>query len=56
MILLFVVSNLHPVDYNRFLYVPLFVLAGFAARFPVLIEAARARAAKLRPNLLQPAR
>ena len=56
MILLFVVSNLHPVDYNRFLYVPLFVLAGFAARFPVLIEAARVRAAKLRPNLLQLAR
>ena len=56
MILLFVVSNLHPVDYNRFLYVPLFVLAGFAARFTVPIEAARARVPKLRPNLLQPAR
>jgi O-antigen ligase len=33
-VLLFVVSNLHPLDYNRFLYLPVFVLAGFAARFP----------------------
>lgn len=32
LVLLFVVSNLHPLDYNRFLYVPLFVFAGFAAR------------------------
>jgi len=51
LVLLFVVSNLHPVDYNRFLYVPLFLLAGFAARFPVPME--RTRAAKHATNLLQ---
>jgi hypothetical protein len=30
-VLLFVVSNLAPIMYNRFLYVPMFILAGFAA-------------------------
>jgi O-antigen ligase len=30
-VLLFIVSNLGPFDYNRFLYVPLFAFAGFAA-------------------------
>ena len=30
-LLLFIISNLGPFDYNRFLYVPLFFLAGFAA-------------------------
>jgi O-antigen ligase len=34
-VLLFVISNLGPFDYNRFLYVPLFVFGGFAARFRV---------------------
>lgn len=55
-VLLFIVSNLHPVDYNRFLYIPIFVLAGFAARFPGPIEGARARAAKPEPDLLPLAR
>jgi O-antigen ligase len=30
-VLLFIVSNLGPFDYNRFLYMPLFILAGFAS-------------------------
>jgi O-antigen ligase len=29
-LLLFIISNLGPFDYNRFLYIPLFVFAGFA--------------------------
>ena len=29
--LLFIASNLHPFLYNRYLYVPMFVFAGFAA-------------------------
>ena len=44
--LLFIVSNLGPFDYNRFLYVPLFIFAGFAARFPVPF--ARSSVASLR--------
>jgi O-antigen ligase len=37
LLLLFIVSNLGPFDYNRFLYIPPFVFAGFAASvwFPV---------------------
>ena len=31
-ITLFVISNLHPILYNRFLFIPLFLFAGFAAR------------------------
>jgi O-antigen ligase len=40
-LLLFIVSNLGPFDYNRFLYVPLFAFAGFAASiwFPVRTRA-----------------
>jgi O-antigen ligase len=36
-LLLFIISNLGPFDYNRFLYIPLFAFAGFAAStwFPV---------------------
>jgi O-antigen ligase len=30
-LLLFIISNLGPFDYNRFLYIPLFAFAGFAA-------------------------
>jgi O-antigen ligase len=32
LVLLFVVSNLGPFDYNRFLYIPLFIFGGFASR------------------------
>ena len=40
-LLLFIISNLGPFDYNRFLYIPLFAFAGFAAStwFPVEIQA-----------------
>ena len=34
-LLLFIVSNLHPILLNRFLYMPLFVFAGLATRVPV---------------------
>jgi len=37
--LLFIVSNLGPFDYNRFLYIPLFVFAGFAARLKIPLQA-----------------
>jgi O-antigen ligase len=30
---LFIVSNLGPFDYNRFLYIPVFIVGGFAARY-----------------------
>jgi len=38
-VLLFVVSNLHPILYNRFLYVPVFMFAGFAAHLRGSVEA-----------------
>jgi O-antigen ligase len=37
-VLLFIVSNLGPFDYNRFLYVPLFAFAGFVASLRVPVE------------------
>lgn len=37
-LLLFIVSNLGPFDYNRFLYMPLFVFAGFAARVEAAVS------------------
>jgi O-antigen ligase len=33
-LLLFVASNLHPLLFNRFLYMPLFIFAGLVARTP----------------------
>jgi len=36
--LLFIVSNLGPFDYNRFLYIPLFVFGGFAANLRTPLE------------------
>jgi O-antigen ligase len=33
-LLLFITSNLHPILFNRFFYMPLFVFAGLAASFP----------------------
>ena len=53
---LFVVSNLQPILYNRFLFVPVFVFAGFAARLwrPGQIQPAaggRRPAAQLGTNL-----
>jgi hypothetical protein len=41
---LFVVSNLGPFDYNRFLYIPLFIFGGFATR-PFVSAAQRVRLA-----------
>jgi O-antigen ligase len=38
-LLLFIVSNLGPFDYNRFLYVPLFAFAGFAVNLWLPVEA-----------------
>jgi hypothetical protein len=35
--LLFITSNLHPILFNRFLYMPLFMFAGLAATFPAAI-------------------
>jgi O-antigen ligase len=37
-LLLFIVSNLGPFDYNRFLYVPLFIFAGFASRVDAAVN------------------
>jgi O-antigen ligase len=37
-LLLFIVSNLGPFDYNRFLYMPVFVFAGFAARVEAAVS------------------
>ena len=37
--LLFIVSNLGPFDYNRFLYIPLFAFGGFAANLRVPLQA-----------------
>jgi O-antigen ligase len=37
-LLLFIVSNLGPFDYNRFLYMPLFVFAGFASRVEAVVN------------------
>jgi hypothetical protein len=34
----FVVSNLGPYLYNRYLYVPMFVVAGFAAQIQLLVK------------------
>lgn len=52
--LLFVVSNLQPILYNRFLFIPLFVFAGFTARLwrPFQLQSpVRGRlAAQLAPN------
>jgi O-antigen ligase len=36
--LLFVVSNVQPILYNRFLFVPIFIFAGFAARLHALVK------------------
>jgi len=38
LLLLFIVSNLGPFDYNRFLYIPPFVFAGFAASMRIPVE------------------
>jgi len=42
-LLLFVASNLHPILFNRFLYMPLFVFAGLASSLPnsVRVESGR---------------
>ncbi len=37
-LLLFIVSNLGPFDYNRFIYMPLFIFAGFAYRVEALVS------------------
>jgi O-antigen ligase len=37
-LLLFIVSNLGPFDYNRFLYMPLFIFAGFASRVEAAVD------------------
>jgi O-antigen ligase len=54
LLLLFIVSNLGPFDYNRFLYIPPFVFAGFAASmwFPVETRAivSQPRVGEIRPT------
>jgi O-antigen ligase len=47
---LFIVSNLGPFDYNRFLYIPLFVFGGFAAR-SFVPAARRAQPIHARPGV-----
>jgi O-antigen ligase len=50
-VLLFIDSNLGPFDYNRFLYVPLFIFAGFTARLPVSL-ARRSAASRRRAEAI----
>jgi O-antigen ligase len=37
-LLLFIGSNLHPILFNRFLYMPLFVFAGLASNLPISVR------------------
>jgi O-antigen ligase len=41
-VLLFIVCNVHPIFYNRFVYIPMFALAGFVARLPGPIKVRKA--------------
>ena len=50
-LLLFIVSNLGPFDYNRFLYVPLFIFAGFASRIEAAIYGGAVRVSQGKKKL-----
>jgi O-antigen ligase len=50
-LLLFIVSNLGPFDYNRFLYMPLFIFAGFASRVEAAVNGRSVRVSQGEKNL-----